>query len=72
MGIIYWLSLEAFSLRVKDLEISDDEAAEMWARMIDPDCEEGEEDRERLWGKNLELYGEYVDKAIKSTREQNK
>lgn len=70
MGIIYWLSLEAFALRVKDLKISDEEAAEMWARMSDPNCDEGDKDRERLWGKNLELYGEYVDKAIKARREQ--
>ena len=46
MGIIYWLSLEAFALRIKDLKISDEEAAEMWARMSDPDCNEGDNDRE--------------------------
>lgn len=69
MGIIYWLSFDAFSLRVKDLGISDEEAAEMWARMSDPECEESDEDRKRLWGDNLELFGEYVDKAIEKAKD---
>lgn len=68
MGILYWLSLEAFSIRVKELGISDEEAAAMWARMSDPNCEEADLDRERLWGKNLELLGDYIDKAIQLRR----
>lgn len=68
MGTLYWLTLEAFTLRVKDLKISDDEAAEMWARMSDPDCIEADADRERLWGKDLNLFSDYIDKAIEARK----